>query len=78
MHSHLDKAENLPCIDIINAFEECHARGFLYKSAGMCSDLKRDLNKCLWAQRQKRASDNRAEARARRDKIKQNAEVLGL
>lgn len=44
----------------------------------MCSDLKRDLNKCLWAQRQKRASDNRAEARARRDKIKQNAEVLGL
>lgn len=44
----------------------------------MCSDLKRNLNACLWAQRQKRAADNRAEARARRDKIKQSAEALGL
>ncbi|SPN96982.1 uncharacterized protein DNG_00502 [Cephalotrichum gorgonifer] len=78
MHSHLDKPENLPCIDIIAALEDCHARGFLYKSAGMCNDAKRNVNACLWAQRQKRATQNREAARARRDKIKQMEQDLGL
>ncbi|KAL2113330.1 hypothetical protein VUR80DRAFT_4382 [Thermomyces stellatus] len=78
MHSHLDKRENLPCIAVINALEECHARGFLYKSAGMCNDAKRKVNECLWTQRQKRAANNREEARARRNKIKQKEQELGL
>ncbi|CAI4216442.1 unnamed protein product [Parascedosporium putredinis] len=78
MHSHLDKPENLPCIDVINALEECHARGFLWKSIGMCNDAKTNLNACLWVQRQKRAANNREAARARRDKIKQKEQELGL
>jgi len=66
------------CIDVINALEECHARGFLWKSIGMCNDAKTNLNACLWVQRQKRAANNREIARARRDKIKQKEQELGL
>ena len=44
----------------------------------MCNDAKRKVNECLWTQRQKRAANNREEARARRDKIKQKEQELGL
>ena len=66
------------CFEVISALEECHARGFLWKSLGMCNDPKKKVNECLWAQRLKRATANREEARARRDRIKKSEEELGL
>ncbi|MBE3045184.1 hypothetical protein IMZ48_22060 [Candidatus Bathyarchaeota archaeon] len=65
-------------MEVIHALEECHARGFLYKSAGMCNQAKREVNACLGVQRAKRQSNNRDEARARRDKIKAREVELGL
>jgi len=54
----------------MTALEECHARGFLWKSMGMCSNLKRDVNKCLRAERLQRTAQNREEAKAKRAKVK--------
>lgn len=53
----------------MTALDECHARGFLWKAVGMCSNLKRDVNKCLRAERLKRTEINREEAREKRQKI---------
>ena len=52
----------------MTALDECHARGFLWKSMGMCSDLKRQVNRCLRAERVARQARNREEARVRRER----------
>lgn len=54
----------------MTALEECHARGFIWKSMGMCSNLKRDVNKCLRAERLERTAYNREQAKAKRAKVK--------
>jgi COX assembly mitochondrial protein 2 len=54
----------------MTALEECHARGFLWKSLGMCSDTKQQVNMCLRAERLKRTAANREAAKVKRDKIK--------
>ena len=54
----------------MTALEECHARGFLWKSMGMCSDLKTQVNKCLRAERLARTAENRAQAKAKNEKIR--------
>jgi len=54
----------------MTALEECHARGLLWKSMGMCSNLKRDVNKCLRAERVDRTIKNREEAKEKRQKMK--------
>lgn len=56
----------------MNALDECHARGFLWKVLGQCNDIKRDVNKCLGVERAKRAKRNRdaaLEKRARVEKL---------
>lgn len=53
----------------MTALEECHARGFLWKSLGMCSSAKHEVNMCLRAERLKRTAENRAKAKAKRQKI---------
>ena len=53
----------------MTALEQCHERGFLRKAMGMCSDLKRDVNKCLRAERLERTARNREQAKAKREKI---------
>ena len=53
------------------ALEECHARGFLWKSMGMCNDAKTELSKCLRAQRAKHQDANRANTTNKKDKIRQ-------
>ena len=53
----------------MSALEECHARGFLWKSMGMCSGLKRDVNKCLRGERLERTAHNRQQAKVKREKI---------
>ncbi len=55
----------------MNAFEECHARGFLWKSMGMCNGLKDELAKCLRAERVLHQKENRTAAQEKRDKIRQ-------
>ncbi|KAI9811321.1 MAG: hypothetical protein M1827_005480 [Pycnora praestabilis] len=50
--------------------DECHARGFLYKSLGMCNKAKNDVNLCLRAERLDRTARNRAQAKVERAKIK--------
>lgn len=52
----------------MTALEECHARGFLWKSMGMCSDIKTEVNKCLRAERLERTAKNREIAREKRKK----------
>lgn len=62
-------ATTLACEDVMNALEECHAKGFLWKSMGMCSNTKHEVNSCLRAERLKRTATNREIAKAKREKI---------
>ncbi len=55
----------------MNALDECHARGFLYKAVGMCNQIKRDLTKCLRAERIERTRQNRAASKMKREHIQQ-------
>jgi COX assembly protein 2 len=50
----------------MNALEECHAKGFLWKSVGMCNDVKTQVNKCLRAERLERTAKNREIAKQKR------------
>ncbi len=54
----------------MTALEVCHARGLLWKSMGMCNNLKRDVNKCLRSERVDRTVKNREEAKEKRQKTK--------
>ncbi|KAJ5761092.1 UPF0287-domain-containing protein [Penicillium odoratum] len=69
MHSHLHTSYNVNCEEIMTALDECHARGFIYKALGNCNDIKREVNKCLAAERFDRAKKNRETARDNRRKI---------
>lgn len=53
----------------MTALEECHARGFLWKSLGMCNGAKDQVTLCLRAERLKRTARNREAAKAKREKI---------
>lgn len=55
----------------MNALEECHARGFLWKSMGMCTSAKHKVNMCLRAERLDRTKENREKARQKREKVEQ-------
>lgn len=50
----------------MTALEECHARGFLWKSMGMCTEAKQAVNMCLRAERLERTRLNREAAREKR------------
>lgn len=52
------------------ALDECHAKGFLWKSMGMCNDAKEALNQCLRAERAKRVGANRTGAENKNAKIR--------
>ena len=64
---------------MIAALEECHAQGYMHKVTGGCNDAKAAVDKCLREQRANTQAENRAAARAKREKIKQNERrELGL
>ncbi|KAJ5793214.1 uncharacterized protein N7503_009192 [Penicillium pulvis] len=69
MHSHLHTSYNVNCEEIMTALDECHARGFMWKVFGNCNDVKREVNRCLAAERYDRAKNNRDIARSNRRKI---------
>ncbi|KAL2756829.1 hypothetical protein ACRALDRAFT_2102154, partial [Sodiomyces alcalophilus JCM 7366] len=64
------------CAEIMSALEECHAKGFLYKSLGNCNDTKKKVSDCLSAARMKRIQDNREAARAKKEEYKQKIREL--
>lgn len=53
------------------ALEECHAKGFMWKSMGMCNDQKEKLSTCLKIERYKNQSTNRNGVADKKDKIRQ-------
>jgi COX assembly protein 2 len=55
----------------MNALEECHARGFLWKAMGMCNDAKRELITCLRAERAKSQEVNRSRVEEKKARIRQ-------
>lgn len=66
------------CEDIIAALEECHSKGFMHKASGACNSAKDAVDRCLREERSKMQAENRAAARAKRDKIKADQKALGL
>ncbi|KAH8676620.1 cytochrome c oxidase biogenesis protein Cmc1-like protein [Tricladium varicosporioides] len=71
MHPHLHTKDNRACEEVMTILDECHARGFLWKSMGMCNNAKTAVNKCLRAQRLERTAANREAAKAKREEIRQ-------
>lgn len=55
----------------MTALDECHERGFLWKSLGMCNSAKEALSACLRAERRKRQDNNRSQVKSQNDKIRQ-------
>ena len=53
----------------MTALDECHARGFLWKSMGMCSGIKTEVNKCLRAERLERTARNREAAKEKNKRV---------
>jgi COX assembly protein 2 len=53
----------------MTALEECHAKGFLWKAMGNCSEIKHRVNMCLRAERLERTAENREKAKAKKAKI---------
>lgn len=60
----------------MNALEECHARGFLYKSLGNCNDAKQKVSDCLKVARRNRLNENKARAEARKEEQAQRKREL--
>ncbi|KHJ31053.1 putative cytochrome c oxidase biogenesis protein cmc1-like protein [Erysiphe necator] len=71
MHPHLHTKHNGACEELMNALDECHAKGFLWKVVGMCNDDKNALNRCLREQRNLRTKANREAAKIKNKKIRE-------
>ncbi|KAK1752414.1 cytochrome c oxidase biogenesis protein Cmc1-like protein [Echria macrotheca] len=71
MHPHLHTKDNAACEEVMNALEECHARGFMWKAMGMCNDAKQNLVQCLKAERWKSQSINRNGVAEKKDRVRQ-------
>lgn len=57
------------CEEIMTALDECQAKGFMWKTMGMCTTLKHDVNMCLRAARLERTAKNRELAKQKKEKI---------
>lgn len=57
------------CEEIMTALDECQAKGFMWKTMGMCTTLKHDVNMCLRAERLDRTAKNREAAKQKREKV---------
>lgn len=62
----------------MQALEECHARGFMYKLVGNCNEAKRDVNMCLRAARLERTATNREKAKMDRQKLEEKWKEIDL
>lgn len=59
------------CEEIMTALDECHARGFLYRSVGMCNQVKDQVTLCLRAARLERTRLNREKAVEKRKQVEE-------
>lgn len=50
----------------------------MHKATGACNDEKRLVDKCLREARSAKQAENRAAARAKRDKLKEQQRELGI
>lgn len=50
----------------------------MHKAVGSCNNAKDLVNQCLRAERAKVQADNRAIARAKRERLKESQKELGL
>jgi COX assembly protein 2 len=50
----------------------------MHKTTGACNDAKEKVNQCLRAERAKTQAENRAAARAKRDRLAQERKDLGF
>ncbi|KAK4105871.1 UPF0287-domain-containing protein [Parathielavia hyrcaniae] len=71
MHPLLHTKDNTGCEQVMIALEECHARGFVWKAAGMCNDAKKQLVDCLRAERSKSQTENRNGVQDKQARIRQ-------
>ncbi|PLW22614.1 hypothetical protein PCASD_12212 [Puccinia coronata f. sp. avenae] len=71
MHPHLTGTKLEACGPIISALNECHNRGLWAYYTGGCNDIRRELDKCLHAERMSRSSAHVKEARQNREKLEQ-------
>jgi COX assembly protein 2 len=72
LHPHAQSPiPNIPpgCADVVAALDECHARGFLWKVTGNCTNAKYQVNMCLRGLRLERTRQNREEAKEKRERI---------
>ncbi|BEJ13070.1 hypothetical protein CspHIS471_0302440 [Cutaneotrichosporon sp. HIS471] len=53
------------CAELIQAIEECHARGMIPKFLGACNSQKLALNMCLRQERIDRTTRNREASKVR-------------
>jgi COX assembly protein 2 len=53
------------------ALEACHARGFMWKSLGLCNDTKDKLAACLRMERSKSQTSNRGGVQDKQAKVRQ-------
>ena len=60
----------LGCAEVVAALDECHARGFLWKVTGNCTDAKYKVNMCLRGLRLEKTRQNREAAKEKREHIK--------
>ncbi|KAF1812381.1 UPF0287-domain-containing protein [Eremomyces bilateralis CBS 781.70] len=59
------------CEEVMTALDECHARGFLWKTVGGCTKAKHAVNMCLRKERLKRTQENRDKAKVKNAKIRE-------
>ena len=50
----------------------------MHKAVGGCNDVKDKGNQCLREERSKMQAENRAAAKAKRDRLKEEQKALGL
>jgi COX assembly mitochondrial protein 2 len=58
------------CAEVIDALEECHARGFLFQVVGGCNKAKKAVDMCLRRLRLERTKLNHEEAKIRNEKFR--------
>jgi COX assembly protein 2 len=71
LRSSPDTSPDSACEDLMIALEQCHAKGFLWKSIGMCNDPKDQLAACLRSERYKTQSSNRNGVADKKSKIRE-------
>lgn len=69
--SYILTVANSGCEQVMLALEECHAKGFMWKAAGMCNNTKKQLVACLRAERTKSQDLNRSGVEDKRTRIRQ-------